>query len=132
MERHIDRVFQNMVNAATWAGIDTHGLILQTGSKVNGNAYRLVRITDPNTRRQGEWPYAPPGGFLGMTKVEAIKTLDTMRYVFLGIFTVKEEQERAHVHTEDCMSEWAEGRRAIMTPETVEANHRLHLADDNG
>jgi hypothetical protein len=33
------------------------------------------------------------------------------------------------VHTEDCMSSWAEHRRDIMTPDTVAANHRLHMAD---
>lgn len=33
-------------------------------------------------------------------------------------------------HTDDCMSEWAEGRRDIMTPETVAANHRLHMGMD--
>lgn len=32
-------------------------------------------------------------------------------------------------HTEDCMSPWAEARRVIMTPETVAANHRLHMWD---
>lgn len=30
-------------------------------------------------------------------------------------------------HTDDCMDEWGEQRRDIMTPQTVEANHRLHM-----
>ena len=82
-----------MTRAASYAGIDTTGLGLQEGSKVNGVAYRLYRTTPPHTGHE-EWPYAPPGGFLGMTRGEAIKTLDTMRYVFLGIAYVKSEQER--------------------------------------
>lgn len=32
-------------------------------------------------------------------------------------------------HTADCMSEWAEARRHLMTPLTIACNHRLHLAD---
>jgi hypothetical protein len=33
------------------------------------------------------------------------------------------------VHSDDCMSEWGENARGIMTPETVAANHRLHMGD---
>lgn len=32
-------------------------------------------------------------------------------------------------HTADCMSEWAENARGIMTPETIVENHRLHMGD---
>lgn len=32
-------------------------------------------------------------------------------------------------HTDDCMSEWGENARHVMTPETIACNHRLHLAD---
>lgn len=32
-------------------------------------------------------------------------------------------------HTDDCMSPWGEESRGIMTPETVVANHRLHMGD---
>lgn len=91
---NIREVFANMCRAARWAGLDTNGLTLQEGSSTNGVAYRIYRITDEKTRRQEEWPYAPPGGFLGMTRGEATKTLDTMRYVFLGMFAVQQEQER--------------------------------------
>jgi hypothetical protein len=35
-----------------------------------------------------------------------------------------------HTHTADCMSEWAEARRDLMTPQTIAANHRLHMSDD--
>lgn len=31
------------------------------------------------------------------------------------------------VHTDDCLSEWSERSRDIMSPQTVEANHRLHM-----
>lgn len=34
-------------------------------------------------------------------------------------------------HGDDCMSEWAELRRYAFTPETIAANHRLHMADVN-
>lgn len=33
------------------------------------------------------------------------------------------------VHSPDCMSEWGENARGVMTPETVAANHRLHMGD---
>lgn len=33
------------------------------------------------------------------------------------------------VHTADCMSEWGENARRVMTPQTIACNHRLHLAD---
>ena len=32
-------------------------------------------------------------------------------------------------HTTDCMSEWAESRRHLMTQDTIAANHRLHMQD---
>lgn len=32
-------------------------------------------------------------------------------------------------HTDDCMCPWSETRRDIMTPQTVAANHGLHMAD---
>lgn len=32
-------------------------------------------------------------------------------------------------HTDDCMSPWSEARRKIMTPETIAANHQLHMSD---
>jgi hypothetical protein len=32
-------------------------------------------------------------------------------------------------HTADCMGEWAEGRRALMSEQTIACNHRLHLSD---
>lgn len=32
-------------------------------------------------------------------------------------------------HTDDCMSEWAEAGRSIMTEQTIAANHVLHMAD---
>lgn len=32
-------------------------------------------------------------------------------------------------HTDDCMSEWAESKRHYMSPETIAANHRLHVHD---
>lgn len=34
-----------------------------------------------------------------------------------------------HVHTADCMDGWAEARRDIMTPQTIAANHRLHMGE---
>lgn len=89
----VEKAFENLCYAAQWAGIETTGLSLRTGSKVNGNTYRIFVITNPDTRRQQDWPYAPPGGFLGMTSKEAIKTLDTMRYVFYGITHVRAQQE---------------------------------------
>jgi hypothetical protein len=33
------------------------------------------------------------------------------------------------VHTDDCMSDWGERGRDLMTPLTIACNHRLHLAD---
>jgi hypothetical protein len=33
------------------------------------------------------------------------------------------------VHTDDCMSDWAERGRAMMTAATIAANHRLHMSD---
>jgi hypothetical protein len=86
----VEQAFKNMCAAARWAGIDTNGVSFSTGSKTNGIAYRLYRYTDPIKRRQEEWHYAPPGGYLGMTAGEAIKTLDTMRYVFQGMAIYKE------------------------------------------
>lgn len=32
-------------------------------------------------------------------------------------------------HTDDCMSPWGENARGVMTPETIAANHVLHMAD---
>jgi hypothetical protein len=36
-------------------------------------------------------------------------------------------------HTDDCMSEWGEARRYTLplTPETIAANHVLHMRDVN-
>lgn len=34
-----------------------------------------------------------------------------------------------NAHTDDCMDNWSEARRSTMTAATVEANHRLHMAD---
>lgn len=34
-----------------------------------------------------------------------------------------------HQHTADCMDDWAERHRDIMTPATVAANHRLHMGE---
>lgn len=76
----VEKAFENMAHAARAAGIDTNGLSFQTGSSTYGIAYRVY--TSPG---HTQWPYAPPGGFLGMTAGEAVKTLDTMRYVFLGL-----------------------------------------------
>jgi hypothetical protein len=80
----VEKAFENLCNAARWAGIDTNGLSFNSGSKVNGIAFRIYTV-DPETGGHGDWPYAPPGGYLGMTPAEAIKTLDTMRYVFYGV-----------------------------------------------
>jgi hypothetical protein len=88
----VEKAFENLCSAARWAGIDTTGLSFNTGSKVNGIAYRIYRLDLPHSGHS-EWPYAPPGGFLGMTAGEAIKTLDTMRYVFNGMAIVKAQQE---------------------------------------
>src|SRR3954465_14857455 len=89
----VEKAFENLASAARWAGIDTNGLSFNTGNKTNGIAFRIYVITDPTTRRQQEWPYAPPGGYLGMTPAEAIRTLDTMRHVFYGFANVKAQQE---------------------------------------
>lgn len=88
----VEKAFENMVNAAMWAGVDTTNLAFSTGSKTYRIAYRLYTI-DPQGQGHSDWPYAPPGGFLGMTAGEAINTLDTMRYVFYGIANVKAQQE---------------------------------------
>jgi hypothetical protein len=88
----VEKAFENLTNAARWAGIDTNGLSFNTGNKTNGIAFRIYVVTPPSTGHQ-EWPYAPPGGYLGMTPAEAIKTLDTMRYVFYGFANVKAQRE---------------------------------------
>lgn len=88
----VEKAFENLCNAARWADIPTDGLSFQTGSKVNGIAYRLYVLELPNYGH-ADWPYAPPGGYLGMTAGEAIKTLDTMRYVFYGIAQDKDNIE---------------------------------------
>ena len=93
MRTNIREVFANMARAARWAGINTTGLSLQEGNSTDGVAYRLYVLTPPSAGHN-EWPYSPPGGFLGKTRGEAIKTLDTMRYVFQGIALAKDEQER--------------------------------------
>lgn len=54
-----------------------HTLQLHYGAKVNGNSYKLTwtNIYD------GGWSSAPgtdPGGYLGMTKREALRTLQTI------------------------------------------------------
>jgi hypothetical protein len=85
----VEKAFEKLCHAVRWAGIDTTGLSFSTGSKVNGIAYRIYTVDSPHS----DWPYAPPGGFLGMTAGEAVKTLDTMRYVFYGIASVKAQQE---------------------------------------
>jgi len=85
----VEKAFKNMCSAARWAGIDTTGVSFSTGSKVDGIAYRLYRVTPPCTGHE-DWHYAPPGGYLGMTAAEAIKTLDIMRYVFQGMAIYKE------------------------------------------
>lgn len=36
------------------------------------------------------------------------------------------------VHGDDCMSDWSENLRRGMTPETIAANHRLHMHDVEG
>lgn len=93
MAQRIDltKTFANMCDAARAAGLNTTGLYMQKGSSTNGIAYRVYRITDEKTRRQEEWNYAPPGGYLGMTRTEAARTLDTMRYVFFGFAMAGEE-----------------------------------------
>jgi hypothetical protein len=88
----VEKAFENLASAARWAGIDTNGLSFNSGSKSNGIAFRIYTV-DPNGGGHGEWPYAPPGGYLGMTPAEAIKTLDTMRYVFYGFANVKAQRE---------------------------------------
>lgn len=87
----VEKAFENLCHAARWAGIDTNGLSFNTGSKVDGIAYRIYTLNP--SKGHADWPYAPPDGFLGMTAGEAIKTLDTMRYVFYGIANVKAQQE---------------------------------------
>jgi hypothetical protein len=87
-----EKAFENLASAARWAGIDTNGLSFNTGNKTNGIAFRIYTV-DLNGGGHGEWPYAPPGGYLGMTPAEAIKTLDTMRYVFYGFTNVKAQRE---------------------------------------
>lgn len=89
----VEKAFENLCDAARWAGIDTTGLSFSTGSKTYGIAYRLYVVTTPSTGH-GDWPYAPPGGYLGMTAGEAINTLDTMRYVFLGMAIMQEQGKR--------------------------------------
>ena len=86
----VEKAFENLASAARWAGIDTTGLSFNSGSKANGIAFRIYTV-DPETGGHGDWPYAPPGGYLGMTPNEAIRTLDTMRYVFQGYALTKEK-----------------------------------------
>jgi hypothetical protein len=85
----VEKAFENLASAARWAGIDTNGLSFNTGNKTNGIAFRIYTV-DPETKGHRDWPYSPPGGYLGMTPAEAIKTLDTMRYVFYG-FALKRD-----------------------------------------
>lgn len=89
----VEQAFENLAHAARWAGIPTDGLSFNTGSKINGIAYRIYTTGPNGTGGHADWPYAPPGGFLGMTAGEAVKTLDTMRYVFQGIAIVRTQQE---------------------------------------
>lgn len=52
-------------------------------------------------------------------------------------FTNKAAESRANPkyspnhtnHSADCMSEWGENARGVMTEETIAANHRLHMGD---
>ena len=89
----VEKAFENLASAARWAGIPTDGLSFNTGSKVNGIAYRIYTI-DSDTKAHGDWPYAPPGGYLGMTAGEAVKTLDIMRHVFTGLAIMQPHREK--------------------------------------
>lgn len=80
----VEQAFKNLASAARWAGIPTDGLSFNTGSKRNGIAYRIYMVDTPGGGHS-DWPYAPPGGYLGMTAGEAVKTLDIMRYALQGV-----------------------------------------------
>lgn len=59
------------------AGLDTSHLHLEHGSKTYGRAFRLY-LRDPQTGGLGTVPGMSSSGFLGMTKAEAVQSLDML------------------------------------------------------
>jgi hypothetical protein len=51
----VEKAFENLASAARWAGIDTNGLSFNTGSKINGIAFRIYTV-DPNGGGHGSGP----------------------------------------------------------------------------
>lgn len=58
-------------------GLDTSRLHLEAGSKTYGRAFRLYN-RDPQSGGLGTVPGMSSSGFLGMTKAEAVQSLDML------------------------------------------------------
>lgn len=71
----LQHAIRRLTLAMDAAGIDTSRLHVETGSKTYGRAYRLYE-RDPKTG--GLSSIIGAGGFLGMTKREAVQSLDML------------------------------------------------------
>jgi hypothetical protein len=66
-----------LTRAMVSADLDTSRLHLEEGSKTYGRAFRLY-LRDPETGGLGTVPGMSSSGFLGMTKGEAVRSIDML------------------------------------------------------
>lgn len=82
--RDVDAAFERMVKCAEAAGLDTHGWVVNHGSKLNGVAYRIFRREEPGGGLS-DLGFTSGNGFLGMTAREACDMLRAYASAFYAV-----------------------------------------------
>lgn len=82
--------FERYAKALEESGVSTKGLILTEGSKAYGVSFKAVYV-DPETGGHYPAPGTEFGGYLGMTKSEAVKALDFMTRLMWSLIQLRSE-----------------------------------------